>query len=126
MPLNRVFNIEHSLLRTRNRIRGAEVTMDAFKDRLSQRAQDTSRPALAHQCRGRDFDPRESALASALMDIFGTGEHDFAKVAAALAERGVVAPRSGRTDWDPDLLQAELTETNAQLDAAYAEQGYGA
>lgn len=100
--------------------------MDAFKDRLSQRAQDTSRPALAHQCRGREFDAQETALADALMAIYGTGEHDFETVAAELAKRGVVAPRSGRTDWTVELLQSELTETNALLDAAYAENGYGA
>jgi len=100
--------------------------MDAFKDRLSQRASDTSRPALAHQCRGREFDARETALADALMKIFGSGEHDFNKVAIALTDSGVVAPRSGRTDWTVELLQTELAETNAQLDAAYAENGYGA
>ncbi|KUJ82724.1 hypothetical protein AVO45_18800 [Ruegeria marisrubri] len=100
--------------------------MDAFKDRLSQRAHDTSRPALAHQCRGREFDAHEAALAKALMEIYGNGEHDFEKVASELKKRGVVAPRSGRTDWSLELLQVELAETNAQLDAAYAENGYGA
>ena len=100
--------------------------MDAFKDRLSQRARDTSRPALAHQCRGRELEPRERALASALMEIYGAGTHDFEAVAAELAARGIEAPRSGRTDWTVELLHSELAETNAQLDAAYAEQGYGA
>ena len=37
--------------------------MDAFKDRLSQRARDTSRPALAHQSRGRALSAPEQALA---------------------------------------------------------------
>lgn len=100
--------------------------MDAFKDRLSQRAKDTSRPALAHQCRGRELTGTEQALADMLMEVMGTGEHDFDRVAAALAERGVTAPASGRTDWDKDLLQAELTALNADLDASYAEHGYGA
>ena len=100
--------------------------MDAFKDRLSQRARDTSRPALAHQTRGRPLTAPEQALAGALMAILGTGQHDFAAVAAELAARGVVAPVSGRTDWDLALLQAELAAVNADLDAAYAEHGYGA
>ncbi|SEO98560.1 hypothetical protein SAMN04490248_11850 [Salinihabitans flavidus] len=100
--------------------------MDAFRDRLSERARDTSRPSLAHQCRGRDLEPREVALADALMEIYGAGAPDFAAVAAELSRRGIEAPRSGRTDWDEALLAQELTETNAELDAAYEEYGYGA
>jgi acetyl-CoA acetyltransferase len=100
--------------------------MDAFNDRMSQRARDTSRPALAHQSRGRDLDPQEAALAEALMQIYATGTHDFDAVAAELSARGVVAPRSGRTDWTLDLLQEELRATNADLDVAYREHGYGA
>jgi hypothetical protein len=37
-----------------------------------------------------------------------------------------VAPVSGRKDWDLALLTAELTALNADFDAAYAENGYGA
>lgn len=100
--------------------------MDAFKDRLSQRARDTSRPALAHQSRGRALTEAEDRLASALMEVMGAGTGDFGQVAAALAGRGVIAPVSGRSDWDLDLLQAELAALNADLDASYAEHGYGA
>lgn len=100
--------------------------MDAFKDRLSQRARDTSRPALAHQCRGREVTPGEAALAAALMAIYAKGTHDYPAVAAALAAEGVVAPVSGRTDWTEALLAEELAAINADLDAAYAEAGYGA
>lgn len=100
--------------------------MDAFKDRLSQRALDTTRPELAHQSRGRALDERERAFADALMEIYRPGEHDFDVVARHLAERGVVAPRSGRTDWTRDLLAEELAATNAELDAAYRADGYGA
>ena len=100
--------------------------MDAFKDRLSQRAFDTGRPWLEHQCRGRELDERENALADALMAIYATGEHDFSAVAQQLAEKGVVAPRSGRTDWTEELLNEELVATNRELDAAYEAHGYGA
>lgn len=100
--------------------------MDAFKDRLSQRAHDTSRPALAHQSRGRELTEPETALATALMEVMGQRVHDFAAVAAELARRGVVAPVSGRRDWDLALLTDELTALNADFDAAYAENGYGA
>lgn len=99
---------------------------DAFKDRLTERVHDTSRPDLANQCRGRDLDPAETALAEALMEIYGTVGHDFADVARALAERGVAAPKSGRTDWTEALLAEELQTINAELDAAYEAQGYGA
>lgn len=100
--------------------------MDAFKDRLSQRARDTSRPALAHQSLGRALSGREQALATALMEVMGAGVHEFAAIAAELARRGVVAPISGRADWDQALLAAELAAINADLDAAYAVNGYGA
>lgn len=100
--------------------------MDAFKDRLAQRAHDTSRPALAHQSLGRPLSDRETALAAAMMAVMGAGTHDFAQIAAQLSERAVVAPVSGRTDWDEPLLAAELAAINADLDAAYREHGYGA
>jgi hypothetical protein len=50
--------------------------MDAFKDRLSERARDTSRPDLAHQCQGRPLTEAEVAFAEALMAIYATGTHD--------------------------------------------------
>lgn len=100
--------------------------MDAFRDKIAQRATDTTKPALATQCRGRELQPAEVAFATALMEIYGTGTHDFDAVAAALTERGQEAPRSGKTEWTAALLQEELVATNAELDAAYAENGYGA
>lgn len=100
--------------------------MDAFKDRLSQRARDTSRPALAHQSRGRPMTEAEARFAAALMDVYRAGTQDFVAVAAELARRGVAAPLSGSVDWTVALLEAELAGINAGLDAAYAEHGYGA
>lgn len=100
--------------------------MDAFKDRLSERARDTGRPALAHQCRGRELTGDEAALAAALVEIYADGTHDFSDVAKALTERGVTAPIGGGTDWSAETLGEELAAINEQLDAAYAEHGYGA
>jgi aminoglycoside/choline kinase family phosphotransferase len=100
--------------------------LDAFKDRLSQRARDTSRPALAHQSRGRALTEDERILAEAMMTIMSSKVSDFAAVADALKMRGVRAPISGRTDWDLALLEAELTALNADFEAQYAEHGYGA
>lgn len=104
----------------------SETPKDAFRDRLSQRAQDTSRPALAHQSRGRALSQDEQSLASALMEIMSKGTQDFAAVAAGLARAGVRAPISGRVNWDEDLLRTELSALNAELDTAYARAGYGA
>lgn len=100
--------------------------MDAFKDRLSQRARDTTRPALAHQSLGRPLSDSEMALKDALMQIFETGTHDFDEVAAGLTSRGVTAPVSGETQWTRDLLARELAAINADLDRSYEEHGYGA
>ncbi|MGD9865658.1 MAG: recombinase-like helix-turn-helix domain-containing protein [Pseudodonghicola sp.] len=100
--------------------------MDAFKDRLSERARDTSRPDLAHQCQGRALGAAETALAETLMEIYAAGAHDYAKVAEALAARALPAPVSGRTDWTEALLAEELAAINADLDAAYEANGYGA
>lgn len=100
--------------------------MDAFKDRLTQRAIESGRPDLARQCQGRPMTPAEDALATALMDIYRTGQHDFDVVAKALTDQGVTAPKSGTKTWTRDTLALELSAINADLDAAYAEHGYGA
>lgn len=100
--------------------------MNAFGDRLLQRAQDATRPDLAHQSRGRELNEREQAFAAALMEIYSTGKHDFAAVARGLSEQGVVAPHSKRTDWSEALLAEELQAIDRELDAAYEANGYGA
>lgn len=100
--------------------------MDAFKDRLSERARDTGRPALAHQSRGRELTQHEKALAEALMAIYAEGTHDFDAVASVLTERAVIAPISGGDRWTAESLRIELAGINAEFDAAYAEHGYGA
>lgn len=100
--------------------------MDAFKDRLSQKAHDTTRAELAHQSQGRELSEAERALAAAMMDIMAAPQHDFGAIAAELGMRGIVAPVSGRADWDEKLLAEELNALNLDLDKAYAEHGYGA
>lgn len=96
--------------------------MTAFNQRLKQTAHDEL--DLAHQCQGRPLEPAEEKFTEALMSIYGE-HHDFEKVAKELAARGIEAPRSGRTDWSVELLEAELVETNKLLDAAYQDAGYG-
>lgn len=81
---------------------------------------------LKHQSRAREITPEEAALASALEAIFKAGVSDFSEVAGRLKAQAVVAPISRRTDWDTDLLEAELSAINRSLDDAYARNGIGA
>ncbi|MGH6763669.1 MAG: recombinase-like helix-turn-helix domain-containing protein [Phyllobacterium sp.] len=97
-----------------------------FNDQLARQAATTGRPALANQCRGRELTPHEQALADALSLIFGEKGHDFDVVAAELTRRGVSKPHSGGSDWTEASLEHELKIINAELDAAYLENGYGA
>lgn len=99
---------------------------DAFTDSLSRYARETGRPALAHQSQGRAITPEEAALAEALSAAYAKGVHDFPAVAEALMRDRIVAPLSRRTDWTEALLAEELAAINADLDAAYEANGYGA
>jgi hypothetical protein len=98
---------------------------DAFRDLMAE-ARRTGRPELAHQSLGRPLSDREHALADALMAIHAGGITDPAGIAAALSGKGIAAPGSGRTVWTAALLEAELAAINADLDAAYLENGTGA
>lgn len=95
---------------------------DLFKERLSSEL--ASQPALARQCRA--LSSLETNFAEALITIYATGEHDFDAVASALTSNGVIAPVSGKQNWDKSLLESELKQINEELDTAYAENGYGA
>lgn len=98
---------------------------DAFKAVMAAARADLVGPDLAHQCRGRDLSPAEEALADALMEIYTAGALGVEAVAAALAQKGVRSPSSGSTDWTAETLSQELAALNANLDRAYAENGFG-
>ncbi|OAN73344.1 hypothetical protein A8B78_18655 [Jannaschia sp. EhC01] len=98
---------------------------DAFKEMMAA-ARAAGRPELAHQGRGRPLSPAEDAFADALMQIYGEGTVGEAALAEALAARGIIRPSSGTVDWTADTLAAELQAINADLDAAYLENGFGA
>ena len=83
-------------------------------------------PALKNQSRGRELTEGELAFANALERIYETGEHDFAKVADKLNERGTPRPSGESGAWSLDVLEAELKAINASHDAAHAEHGIGA
>ncbi|WP_420396666.1 recombinase-like helix-turn-helix domain-containing protein [Nioella sp.] len=98
---------------------------DAFKAMMAA-ARAAGRPELANQGRGRPLSQAEDDLAEALMAIYGEGITGQAALAEALTVRAVIRPSSGKPDWTPDTLAAELQAINADLDAAYLENGFGA
>ena len=82
---------------------------------------------LMHQSLGPRRSPQEErALADALEAVFRTGEQDFEEVARALERDGVKRPSGAAGPWTAAVLEQELAEINASLDAAYAENGIGA
>ena len=81
---------------------------------------------LAHQSLGRPLSAEERALADALEKIFLTGQHDFDEVARALERDEVKRPSGASGPWTVAVLEQELANINASLDAAYAQYGIGA
>lgn len=98
---------------------------DAFKTMMAE-ARASGRPELAHQSLGRPLSDAESDFADALMAIYAEGVSAPEAIAAALSARGVPAPSDGRKNWTADGLAQELKALNADLDAAYQENGFGA
>jgi hypothetical protein len=81
--------------------------------------------APARQSLARDLTPVELALAQALENIFATGQHSLAEVAAELQQRGVAHPSGAHTPWTLPVLEEELRRINSSLDAAYRSQAGG-
>lgn len=98
---------------------------DAFKEMMAA-ARAAGRPELAHQGRGRPLTEAEDAFAETLMAIYAEGIKGEAALAKALTTRKVIRPSSGKPDWTAETLAAELKALNADLDAAYLENGFGA
>lgn len=99
---------------------------NAFKARMAAARAETGQPQLAHQSLGRALSEAEANFAAALMEIYGEGEADQTGIAAALTARGIAKPSNGETAWTAENLAAELEALNADLDAAYADNGFGA
>jgi len=83
-------------------------------------------PRLARQSLGRALTDDETALASAIEEIFAVGTHDFAAVAAALQAKNIARPSGVSDAWTEAALFDELKRVNAALDDAYATHGIGA
>jgi hypothetical protein len=74
---------------------------------------------LGRQSQRRPLSNAESKLAAALEQIFASGRHDFAEVAAGLQELGVSRPSGATGPWSVETLESELRLINASLDDAY-------
>ena len=98
---------------------------DAFKAVLEAAKSELGRPELAHQSLGRPLSAPEDALAEALMEIYGAGLSGPDAVARALTEKGVASPVSGDTSWTAESVARDIAALNADLDAAYDENGFG-
>ena len=98
---------------------------DAFKARMAE-AQASGRPELAHQSLGRALSDAENSFAEALMAVYAEGASGEEAVAAELVAKGVLRPSSKVSDWTAENLAAELQALNADLDAAYQDNGFGA
>jgi len=77
---------------------------------------------LGHQSLCRPPSDAEAKLAEALEQIFASGRHDFAEVAAGLRELGVPRPSGAAGPWSVEALEAELRLINASLDDAYTRK----
>jgi len=81
---------------------------------------------LAHQALGRELTSKERELAKAMLNAFGSGEHDLAAVARLLEDWKVARPSGGTGPWTLATLEQELADINRSLDQAYAQNGFGA
>lgn len=79
---------------------------------------------LSRQSLGRPLNNCEVALAASLGAIFGSGQHDFAKVTEELELRGVAKPSGTTAAWTPAVLEDELRAINASLDEAQQRGGF--
>lgn len=75
---------------------------------------------LGRQSLRRPLSDAEAKLAAVLEQIFASGRHDFADVAAGLRELGVPRPSGASEPWSVEALESELRLINASFDDAYA------
>ena len=74
---------------------------------------------LGRQSLRRPLSVAEAKLAEVLEQIFASGRHDFAEVAADLRDLGVPRPSGASEPWSVATLESELRLINASFDDAY-------
>ena len=77
---------------------------------------------LGRQSLRRPLSEAEAKLAAALEQLFASGRHEFAAVAAGLHELRVPRPSGATEPWSVEVLESELRLINASLDDAYTRQ----
>ena len=77
---------------------------------------------LGRQSLRRPLSAAEAKLAEALEQIFASGRHEFAAVAAGLHELRVPRPSGATEPWSVEALESELRLINASLDEAYTRK----
>jgi hypothetical protein len=77
---------------------------------------------LGRQSLRRPLSEAEAKLAQALEQLFASGRHEFAAVAAGLRELRVPRPSGATEPWSVEALEQELRLINASLDDAYTRQ----
>ena len=77
---------------------------------------------LGCQSLRRPLSAAEAKLAQVLEEIFASGRHDFADVAASLAELRVPRPSGSTEPWSVEVLESELRLINASIDDAYTHR----
>jgi hypothetical protein len=80
---------------------------------------------LKYQSLGRALTAAERVLADAMLTFFRTGSTDFDAMVETLQRQGLPRPSGETGGWTRDVLQQELARINADMDAAYAENGVG-
>lgn len=99
--------------------------MSNLPDWMTSRDELLDRFPLDVQSRGRELTAEEQALADALEAIFSKGVHELDTVAGELNAAGLAPPPDAQ-EWTAEILIARLASINAELDAAFEENGYGA
>ena len=97
---------------------------DNFKEKIAGDQMGDAAQRRAHQSLGRPLSAAEDALAEALMQLYAEGVETPEAIAKGLNKMAIAPPLSGLGSWTAETLHNELEALNADLDAAYQENGY--
>lgn len=79
--------------------------------------------ALARQSLARSLLPPEELLATAMETQFREAGHDLGRLVETLNSAGVARPSGEQGPWSEQVLEAELSRINLDLDAAERTRG---
>ena len=96
---------------------------DNFREKIAGDQLGAAAQRRAHQSLGRPLTAAEDALAEALMQLYAEGVETPEAIAEGLNRLAIKPPISGSGSWTAERLREELESLNADLDAAYQENG---